>query len=298
MLIFSMGVESIVSFPGNFLLRQHLEVRMRHHHWLIAFAVFTLILPPAFFNDRIIRAQVKYTVETQGYDSPLRKIEAQARLENPADANSVRALIDAILEYPHVFGQIPPIMREIVEERLVQAEMNYKFGRSPGIPEENVAKLVNMLVDKFELPDFARSTPHQLEVLRFGEELSSPSFMGKSSIQGQQTAASPDAVELSPAQAVHILFVLIDQKMFNPDYQLSPDEWEKTQYKPTMEKLLKYKELRDSGQLGSLVKKGVVFSMLASKDLRTEISRKVSQMSLTDGLDLVNEAFEMEGLRK
>jgi hypothetical protein len=246
------------------------------------------------------RVAVDYTTSTgaaQTYKTPWQKIEEQAALENPADANSVHGLIDAILECPHSFGPIPPIMREIVEERLVQSEMNYKFGRSAGIPEENIVKIANQFVDKLRLPDYARTTSHQLEVLRFGMEMGIPSFMAPSSVRGGQPGKSPNTGEFSPAQAVHILFVLADQKMINPEYQLSPEEWENTKYQPEMERLTKYKELRDSGQLAT-AKKGVLVTGNSIKDLGSIISRQVSQMSLTDGMDLVNEAFEIVGTKK
>ncbi len=269
---------------------------MKFHRLPMIVAVLTLALLSASMSHRIWGAQARYSSETRAYGSPFHKIEQQAALENPTDANSVQALIDAVLEFPHSFGQIPPVMREIVEQRLVQAEINYKLGRSAGIPEGNIAKLINRFADKLNLPDYARATPHQVEVLRFGMELQSPSFMGSSS-PSEETTPDRDA-ELSPAQATHILFVLADQKISSPDYQLTPDEWEKTQYQPAMDRLLKYKELKDSGQLKNIVKAGALVSEPLDKDLRTEIYRQVSQMSLTDGLDLVNEAFEMVGIKR
>ena len=122
--------------------------------------------------------------------------------------------------------------------------------------------------------------------------------MGDVAPQIEEAGAHPDPPELSPAQAAHILLVLIDQKTINPDYQLTPEEWEKTQYQPAMDRLLKYKELRDSDELAKMKPHTELTAHSMRIDLRTQISKAVSEMSLTDGLDLANQVFEIAGLSK
>jgi hypothetical protein len=92
--------------------------------------------------------------------------------------------------------------------------------------------------------------------------------------------------------------VLIDQKIMNPDYQLPPEEWGKTQCQTAMDRMLKYKELRDSGRLRTTVTVGFQVSSPSRHDLRSQIFDAVSQMSLTEGLDLVNETFGIAGISK
>jgi hypothetical protein len=243
--------------------------------------------------------QTRYTDTTQSYKSPWQKIEERAKLENPSDGNSVRALVDEIFDSPHSFGEIPPVMDTIIKERLTQAEMNYKLGRGPGVEVADLVRFVNTLADKFQLPDYARTTPHQAEVLRFGAEISMPIFMGLQSTQQVDKTVPADSPKMSPAQATYLLLDIVEAKLWSPDYQLPPDEWEKTQYGPMMEKLTKYKELKESGQLSKLATKAVAtLSSSQSGDLRTAVSKGISQMSLTDGLDLVDQAFEAVGIGK
>lgn len=271
---------------------------MRKRLWLVGLAVLAFFGIFGALIRGVAEAGQNPSDKSQQYKSPWQKIDEVAKLENPSDGNSVQTLIDEILVFPHSFNLNLPVMREIVEQRLVQAEINYKFGRNPGIPEKSVVQIANTLADKFELPDYARVTVHQVEVLRFGMELSMPAFMVPASSQNEQAGVYPGDSSLSPAQAAHILLVLIDQKMSNPDYQLTPDEWEETQYQPSMDRLLKYKELRDSGQLAKTEKRGALVTVVHIKDLRTPISNAVAQMSLTDGLDLVNQAFGIAGIGK
>jgi hypothetical protein len=296
--IFQGGVVSSGFYLVGRLLRGFAEAKMRNRLWLLGLVVLALFGISVTLSRRIAEAGQKPPEQNQPYKSPWQKLNEQAKLENPTDGNSVRALMDEILDFPSSFGRIPPIMREIVEQRLVQAEINYKLGRNPGIPEKSVVQIVNTLAEKFRLSDSARTSLHQVDVLRFGMELSSPAFMTPASSQKEETSVDPNPADLSPAQATHILLVLIGQKVMNPDYQLPPDEWEKTQYQPAMDKMLKYKELRDSGQLGKTVTHGALVSFSSSHDLRTQISSAVLQMSLTEGLDLVSQVFEIAGISK
>jgi hypothetical protein len=271
---------------------------MRYRLWLLCLILLSLLGVSGGFVTSVTEAQQRFSTETHSFKSPWQQIDDQAKLENPTDGNSVRALIDGILDFPNSFGRIPPIMREIVEQHLVQAEIRYKLGRNPGIPEKSVVQIANTLADKFKLPDSARTSVHQVEVLRFGMELSSPDFMTPASSQSKDMVVYPSTADLSPAQATHILLVLITQKLISPDYQLPLEEWEKTKYQPAMDKMLKYKELRDSGQLEKMVSHAELVTYPGNRDLRTQIYNAVSQMSLTDGLDLVNQAFGIAGTGK
>jgi hypothetical protein len=66
-----------------------------------------------------------------------------------------------------------------------------------------------------------------------------------------------------------------------------------------MEKLVKYKESKESGQQSKVVTYAVlVSSHYQGEDIRTAVSRGISEMSLTDGLDLVDQAFAAVGIGK
>jgi hypothetical protein len=272
---------------------------MKIHRLIVAAAAVMLCTPAVSFEGSGVQARYQDTVRSQSYNSPWQRIEERAKLENPTDGNSVRALVDEIIDYPHSFGEIPPVMNTIVKERLTQAEMNYKLGRGPGVEGSDIVRIVNTLADKFQLPDYARTTPHQAEVLCFGAEISMPTFMGVPSAEQGDNPARADPRKLSPAQATYLLLELVEAKLLSPEYQLPPDEWEKTQYGPLMEKLTKYKELKESGQLSKLeAKVAIISSSSQSGDLRTAVSKAISQMSLTDGLDLVDQAFAAVGIGK
>ncbi|MCU1342206.1 MAG: hypothetical protein JWN92_1629 [Candidatus Acidoferrum typicum] len=277
---------------------------MRTRLLLIALAAVTLWTLIGSSKANTVEAQVRVTDSvvvdrTQSYQSPWKKIDERAKLENPADGNSVRALVDEIFKYPHSLGEIPPVMDSIVKERLTQAEMNYKLGRGPGVEVNGIVRLVNKLAERFQLADSARTTAHQAEVLRFGLEMATPTFMALPSTSQVGKPVPTDSSVMSPVQATFLLLTLIDAKLLSPDYQLPPDEWEKTKYVPMMENLTKLKELKDSGRQSKPETKGVLISLSSqSEEIRTAVSHAISQMSLTDGLDLVDQAFAAVGIGK
>ena len=127
-----------------------------------------------------------------------------------------------------------------------------------------------------------------------------PQFLWVSSHHSKRVRqAGPTLLNYLPAQATHLLLGLVNAKLFSPDYQLPPDEWEKTRYGPMMENLVKYKELKESGQQSKLVTKGALVTFTTpTGDIRTLVSHAISEMSLTDGLDLVDQAFAAVGIGK
>ena|ERR1700730_8017380 len=272
---------------------------MKIHRLIVSLAAIMLFAIGVRLEGNQVVARDQTVARPQLYKTPWQKIEERAKLENPSDGNSVRALVDEIINFPHWFGEIPPVMDTIVKERLTQAEMKYKLGLGPGVQENDIVHIANTLADKFQLPDYARTTLHQVQVLRFGLELSSPVFMGVQPPQQDTETSRSNPTKLSPAQATHLLLSLVNAKIWSPDYQLPPDEWEKTRYGPMMEKLVKYKESKESGQQSKPVTYAVLgMSHSPGEDIRTAVSRGISEMSLTDGLDLVDQAFAAVGIGK
>jgi hypothetical protein len=276
-----------------------MEAAMKIHRLIVSLAAIMLCAFAVTLKGDQVVARDQTLARPQLYKTPWQKIEERAKLENPSDGNSVRALVDEIFNYPHSFGQIHPVMDTIVKERLTQAEMKYKLGLGPGVQESDIVHIANTLADKFQLPEYARTTLHQVEVLRFSYELSSPVFMGVLSPLKDSEASRMEPPKLSPAQATFLLLTLVDVKMISPDYQLAPDEWEKTRYGPMMENLVKYKELKESGQQSKLQTRGALVTFSTPPgDIRTLVSHVISEMSLTDGLDLVDQAFAAVGIGK
>src|ERR1700676_1755813 len=112
---------------------------------LVAVTAVMFCTPSVSFEGAGVQARYQDTVRSQPYKSPWQKIEELAKLENPSDGNSVRALVDEVFYFPHSFGEIPPEMNTIIKERLTKAEMNYKLGLGPGAEMTDIVRIVNRL---------------------------------------------------------------------------------------------------------------------------------------------------------
>jgi hypothetical protein len=157
---------------------------------------------------------------------------------------------------------------------------------------EQVADLLNLVGKKLKVPEYARTTPLQIRVLRMNLALTSPLFMGVGlSHKGMKKGDSVDTT-LSPLQAAHLFCVMIDQKLSNEDYQdpsidLSMRARERTR---TLE------NMKRTGQVS-----GNSFVMHRSNPKRTEmhasIASGIDSMSIQDALELLDNMLSSINLK-
>src|SRR5205823_8380003 len=158
---------------------------------------------------------------------PEKAIDEKARAVVPSDSSTVHGLADAVFDYPHVLGRMPTDMENAVKARLVRAEVEFLQGKRLGVREQDLVVFVNQLSNKLRLPDFSRTSNKQVRALRMKIALASPLFMGRGMADGDMKIGDSISDELSPLQAVHLIGVLIDQKFLDPNFQVSPEEWDR-----------------------------------------------------------------------
>jgi hypothetical protein len=139
------------------------------------------------------------------------------------DANTVGAFVDDLLNFSHPY-HVDSQVKPLIKNSLVQAEINYRHGANPGVGEADVVTAINRLADRFGVPEYARTSLKQVRYLRMSLAILSPQFMGTgmSTPEGGQPINS----KMSPLQALHLATFLIDQKLVNPMYQVTPTDWD------------------------------------------------------------------------
>jgi hypothetical protein len=189
--------------------------------------------------------------------NPFQKIEKSARPEDPNNSDSVRALVDAVFDYPHSFGQVPADVEESVRVKLTQAEIAYLKGSRTGVRLLDVVKLFNEVATKLNLPDFATTSPRQMRHLRMQIMLDMPTFMGKGAIrQGIINGESISGI-MSPIQAFHLFLAMAEAKLIDSEYQFAPVDWEKHRNQVETEKWQTAKARRALGQTPTPTNPGV-----------------------------------------
>jgi hypothetical protein len=143
-------------------------------------------------------------------------VDQQAGVAEDNNEYSIRALTDTILNFS-VLTKSPGSIRD----RLYRAERGFRRGVHPPVSEADVVAAVNDLVASLHAPDFARTSATQVRAFRKSLANRYPQLVGTKR-QGDDLASM-----MSPAETMFVTVALYEQKIFNPAFQVSPEEWEK-----------------------------------------------------------------------
>lgn len=139
-------------------------------------------------------------------------------------------LYDAVMGIDHVV-HIPNDIRTALKGAMVSAELAYWRRTKPGVDENEAVKAFNRVVTTLALPDEAKMTLGQFQVIRHGLLVNfNPQFMGKNidrrtGVKGEVETNS----RVSPLQTMHIVMSVMDTKLLDMSgrWMITPEEWEK-----------------------------------------------------------------------
>jgi len=221
---------------------------------------------------------------------PGKLIDAKARAMRADDEASIRAVTDEIFNYPHVLGRLPFALEDEVKRRLVRSEVGFLQGTRPGVREEDIVELFNILSDRLKLPEFAKTSSKQVRALRMTLVLDSPFLMGGRVTDQNIKIGESINPEMSILQAVHLSAVLLNQKFLNPNFQVPPAQWDREFHDKEIERIKEAEAIRRSGQR--------VEHRLAAREntkrhqLHEALSETGKALSLSDVTDIVEIALK------
>jgi hypothetical protein len=171
-------------------------------------------------------------------ESPNNKVSSRERLEiaarslvNQRDLATVGRLTGAVLSVSH-YLQLPPSYRQLLHDKIETAEYDFWRNESAGIQEFDLANAFNGLDDRsvdlvtfLKLPEFARTNEEQIRFLRSQMVADSPAFMAFNVAALNWRVGGRTSPAMSPLQALHLVLTLMDQKFYNPTYQVSLEHW-------------------------------------------------------------------------
>lgn len=263
---------------------------MRIHHWQLPAVVICLGITIQFVVPKL-GAQVTSQQKAGGIN-PYKQLDDAARLiKSNTDQPSIRGLADAIFSFPRALPPVPDPIANVIKERLVRAEINFRSGAQEGVMESDIAGLINSTADRLGLPSYAKTSAQQVRVLRMQLALSSPAFMGPGVIEPNMKIGDSISQRLSPLQAVHLLNSLIDQKIINPDYQVEPAEWERTHLPASLARIQQQQQMAQARSPGNQPKRTEIRTVRRKRDLQDAIVRVSSSLGFADSMNLIDEAF-------
>jgi hypothetical protein len=144
-------------------------------------------------------------------------VEDAARTAQPGDEKAIRAFTDAVInDVPLRFN--PSLS---LNDRLFQAEVQYRQRTQPGVRLETLASALNQLATDLKLPAYVNTNVNQVRTYRMTLARVYPVFLSPLT---QTTNQHADTVA-SPSAAMFLLLHLFYIKMTDPSSQIDPDAW-------------------------------------------------------------------------
>ena len=167
-------------------------------------------------------AQVS-TVEAK-HSNPLISINNKGRAADNGGEAEVRALADEIFT-TYQFNEAPAKLGDSIKERLVRAELSYREGKTQqGISDASVVRAVNYLAYKVGAPGYARTNVYEFRRMKLAL-LPYTADLQKRSRAASANANDPKVPSMSPLEATVFMVLLVQQKQYNPEYQLTNHEF-------------------------------------------------------------------------
>jgi hypothetical protein len=149
-------------------------------------------------------------------------IDSQAVLAKEGSETAIRNLTGQLFANAGIPKEVTSALG--FNERVVQAELNYRKGLHPAVQTADIVKAVNNLSNSIGAPTWAHTDAQEVTKLRMWLLVLYPHMIASSTphqADGNLELLSP---KMSPIEASYIATILIQQKLWNSYYQLSPAE--------------------------------------------------------------------------
>lgn len=205
---------------------------MKKHKSILLLLLLCLMLGIGVWRNKSSFADLPLTTEANAASINSKKdmyqmIDEKAKKIKGSDEASIRDLADTIFN-ENGASDLPAAMVDMMKDSLVRAEMKYR-NNGKGVRETHIAHTVNYLADKFGAPDYAKTTPLQVRLLRVKLMPMMPSLIAVDTDKEhkglKKKIGSTITPEVSPLEATMITVMMIHQKMLNEEWQLSPEEF-------------------------------------------------------------------------
>jgi hypothetical protein len=146
-----------------------------------------------------------------------------------------------------------------------------------------LVEAINFLASKLNLPDYSQTSKKQLRELRMRLMLFSPRFMGRGAIAVNVSAVSE---YMSPMQAFHLTQTLVDQKFWQPEYQVTPAEWDQQTHEVIP------RSITASGQRTASIR---LANFPRSMELHQRMTAALSKLNDYDAIELATQVLHQAG---
>lgn len=216
---------------------------------------------------------------------PLKAINDKARAARAGSISDAEDYVAEIIRVAGFEGELNGFTATAIKDRVGRAESRYRQGQAAGIPEAKIVRTVNGLARKFDLPDYVRTSNYEVRRLRLGLLPNFPQIITQETqgVLPVSVGAQIDS-QMSPAEAVFVLAMMLQQKMVNTEYQLRHSE-----------RLDRWAETHNHSAPQS---NSPHPAQNRSREIREALTRAASSASMSDSLSLSNLTLNTLGIEQ
>ncbi len=167
-----------------------------------------------FSNERKTNAHV------DAAPNAFASINQKAKIARSGNSSSVKELVDEVFTVTQAENYLAGFTSSTTKNRLAQAEIRYRKNARSGVSDKRVIRAVNGLVEKLNLPPFAKTNSYEVKKLRLSLVPIFPQLISRT--DNSQNAAVSE--EMSPVEAFFVTAMLFQQKLANEEYQITHSE--------------------------------------------------------------------------
>lgn len=195
-------------------------------------------------------------------------LNEKAKAARNGDVTAAQEFVGEIISVAGFESELRGFTANAIKDRVGRAESRYRQGLASGIPESKIVRTVNGLVRRFDLPDYVKTSDYEVRNLRLGLLPHFPQVIAQKNQSSLPVSVGEQIdSEMSPAEAVFILAMMIQQKLANPEYQLTH-----------LERVNRWSERRNRHVGGPTQNR--------SREIETALNQAVLSTSMTDALQL------------
>jgi hypothetical protein len=200
------------------------EKRMRHRKLFVLVLLSSALLVTALL---VVGRRASGQDTAKETSNSIARINEKATLLNTGDQTQVREVADEVFK-AFDLDQVPDEVISETRDRLIAAEVRYRAGQGKPISEFGVVRMVNMLADSLGAPAYAKTNVFEVRRMEMnfipwlGKFMSQKAAHNNTDVKRVGASFNPT---MSPLEAVTIAGLLIQQKRFNPGFQLTQSEW-------------------------------------------------------------------------
>lgn len=157
--------------------------------------------------------------------TPFEVINQKAKLARNGTQPAAEDEVSEIISVAGFESELRGFTSIEIKDRVGRSESHYRQGITAGIPEAKIVRTVNGLVKLFNLPEYVKTSDYEVRKLRLGLLPSFPQVITQKNHATQALSrGSQIDSQMSPAEAVFVLAMMLQQKLTNPEFQMTQSE--------------------------------------------------------------------------